>query len=370
LTVLTDLSPRAKEIARIALRTIPLDLWQRLLPKDVIGLYYHVVSDESLDHMRLYPYKSAAQFENDIAFVHRRAVSYAQVAEHRLGQNSLPPNSVMITFDDGFAECYDVVRPILLRMGVDATFFVSTDFVDEKVPFFECALSLCVTAIERMTFVQAETMVAAAGISSDSLRLSLTRQARAPSRLHKWTALANLPPEKQLLLTWVLGFSADDGAEIEKACNLLCVDPLAYSSRRPIFMSSTQVRQLVSDGFTVGAHGLNHRHLEGCSATEIEYEIVASCAKIRDITGQPRVPFAFPYGGGRIDRRIIGDIVSRHADLVDLIFDSGRLRRDPGFIVNRVSADEPPIGCKTNLPCALQNAWSTPTAWWLSSGTQ
>jgi peptidoglycan/xylan/chitin deacetylase (PgdA/CDA1 family) len=354
---------QAKTVVQTALRPIPLDLWQGLFPKDVIALCYHVVSDQRLDHVRLYPYKTVTQFTNDVAFVRKQAVSYAQVAEHRLRNSSLPANSVLLTFDDGFAECYDVVRPILLRFAVDAIFFVTTDFVDENVPFVACALSLCVTAIERMTRELAETAVVAAGRSFGSLRSSLNRQARASSRLRRSTAAANQPLEKRLLLTWVLGLDPDDGAGIERACDLLGVDPRTYSSRRPVFMSSTQVRQLAADGFTIGSHGLNHRCLDGRSAAEIEREIVESCTRIRELTGQSRVPFAFPYNGRSIDRRILGDIVARHGDLVDLIFDSGSLRRDPSFIVNRVFADEPSSGGETNLPRVLQNAWSLPTAW-------
>lgn len=360
---------RAKAVFQTALRPIPLDFWQGLFPRDVIALGYHVVSDERLDHVRLYPYKTVAQFTHDVSFVRKRTASYAQVVEHRLRNSPLAQNSVLITFDDGFAECYDVVRPILLRLGVDAVFFVTTEFVDENAPFVACALSLCVTAIERMTRPQAETVVAAARLSTSSLRLWPNRQARASSNLQSPAEVADVPPEKRLLLKWVLGLDRDDGAGIERACDLLGVDQLAYSRRRPIFMSSTQVQQLAADGFTVGAHGLNHRRLEGRPADEIERQIVASCTRIRELTGQSHVPFAFPYSGRRVDRKLLADIVSRHSDLIDLIFDSGSLRRDDGFIVNRVFADEPPSGDKSNLPRALQNAWSIPTAWWMRTGT-
>jgi peptidoglycan/xylan/chitin deacetylase (PgdA/CDA1 family) len=356
----------AKAIVQTTLQPIPLETWQRLLPKDVVALGYHVVSDERLEHVRLYPYKNVAQFTSDVAFVCNRAVSYKQVVEHRLHNGHLAANSIMITFDDGFVECFDIVRPILLRFGVDAVFFVTTDFVDDRVPFAACATSLCVTAIDRMTPAQAKSAIAVSGLSSESLRRrSQNFRERASSRLRWSKAVANQSPEKRLLLTWVLGFAADDGAEIERACGFLGVDPYEYSIRRPVFMSSAQVRQLAADRFTIGAHGLAHRCLEGRSASEIEREIVESCMKIRELTGQSRVPFAFPYSGRRIDRNVLRNIMSRHSDLVDLIFDSGWLQRDPGFIVNRVFADEPSSGKETNLPRRLQSAWSIPSAWWL-----
>src|SRR5438270_5700358 len=103
----------AKRLARGALEQVPLGVWQRLFPKDVIALGYHIVSDEDLPHLKYYRYKNSAQFEADVAFVTKRfqIVSYEEVAAHRLRGIPLPPQSFLFTFDDGFAECYDVIRP-------------------------------------------------------------------------------------------------------------------------------------------------------------------------------------------------------------------------------------------------------------------
>jgi peptidoglycan/xylan/chitin deacetylase (PgdA/CDA1 family) len=42
----------------------------------------------------------------------------------------LPPNPVLVTFDDGYTDAHDVALPILRRAGVPATFFIPTAFPD------------------------------------------------------------------------------------------------------------------------------------------------------------------------------------------------------------------------------------------------
>ncbi len=160
----------------------------------------------------------------------------------------------------------------------------------------------------------------------------------------------------------MLGLADDDTDAIERLCRLLEVDPKDYARHQQIFMSRAQIRQLAEDGFTIGAHGLNHRLLEGCDPSAIEREMIESARVVQEITGQARVPFAFPHSGLAVEREAIARILSRNP-LVDLVFDSGCLRRDRSFIVNRVFADESLGGSTISVPSALRRSWSVPSAW-------
>jgi len=129
-------------------------------------------------------------------------------------------------------------------------------------------------------------------------------------------------------------------------------------------MSSAQVRQLAAEGFTIGSHGLTHLPMQRAGRERMEQEIVASCSLVRDLSGQKRVPYAFPYGGSEIKRSVIAEILRRH-DFVDLFFDTAALRCDEPFIVNRVWADPPPAQGEagSNLSFLLRSEWAHRSAW-------
>jgi peptidoglycan/xylan/chitin deacetylase (PgdA/CDA1 family) len=356
-----------KRTARAVLRSVPARVWERVFPKDVLALGYHMVSDEDVPHLKLYPYKNARQFESDVAFARGRTIDYPDLVDCRLRGTQLPPNRILFTFDDGFAECFHVARPILRKHNVSAVFFVPTDFIDDRRPFHESKLSLCMAAIEGSPPGRVRALLDEVAHDPLLRRGAVTTRARdllAGARF----AGAPSPDQRELLLALLSQFH-DHELELDRFCELLEVDIAAYTRRRPIFMSTAELKTLAAEGFTVGSHASNHHSLETLSPERLEDELVTSCSIVRDITGQARVPFAFPYGGRRVDRALLADIRARHP-FIELIFDSGPLTRGMPFVVDRVWADDPAGDPHvSNLPFALSGAWSTPSAWFRAGRT-
>ncbi len=56
-------------------------------------------------------------------------ISLQTFTRHFQNGERLPPNAVVITFDDGWKSTYDYAFPILVEYGLPATVFVYTDFV-------------------------------------------------------------------------------------------------------------------------------------------------------------------------------------------------------------------------------------------------
>lgn len=68
---------------------------------------------------------------------HFRVVPLAeQIAAFRAGKDL--SGSLSITFDDGYLDNYEVAVPILEKLGLPATFFITSDFINsQRVPFWD-----------------------------------------------------------------------------------------------------------------------------------------------------------------------------------------------------------------------------------------
>jgi peptidoglycan/xylan/chitin deacetylase (PgdA/CDA1 family) len=73
----------------------------------------------------------AGLFEAQMTFLARYMVVLPLVeALRRLEAGTLPRRAIAITFDDGYANNAQVALPILRRLGLPATFFIATGYLD------------------------------------------------------------------------------------------------------------------------------------------------------------------------------------------------------------------------------------------------
>ena len=77
---------------------------------------------------------TAAEFEEQLSFFSGRhpVVSEADLLQHLEGKSPLPHGAVMLTFDDGYKDNYEIARPLLKKYGFPASFFIPTRIIDER----------------------------------------------------------------------------------------------------------------------------------------------------------------------------------------------------------------------------------------------
>jgi peptidoglycan/xylan/chitin deacetylase (PgdA/CDA1 family) len=96
-------------------------------------LMYHSIAPEIEGWAFKYLSIDPEVFEGHVAVL--ASAGYKSVSLHELyqyvsGSRSLPPKSLVLTFDDGYLDNWVFAFPILRKYGFKATVFVSTDFVN------------------------------------------------------------------------------------------------------------------------------------------------------------------------------------------------------------------------------------------------
>jgi peptidoglycan/xylan/chitin deacetylase (PgdA/CDA1 family) len=305
------------------------------MAQPLVAFFYHTVSDSSLPHVTpLYPCKSPDQLERDLVYLKGNftLVGHEELVAACDGRKPLPPRAASISFDDGFAGCFSLVRPLLLKHRIPCTFFLIRDVVGNHSLMYRNTVALCLSQLETWP---SENEVLDAVARKVGRRFATRRALRG----------------------WIRRLGFDDDRLIGLVCEALNVDVDAYLRERHPYVTTEEVLRLHADGFTIGAHSVSHPQLGAMPWDCAQAQIVDSCDYIRNLTGKPRVPFAFPFNGIGLSRGRLGDL-RREAGSIDLMYDTNYLMNDADFIVNRIPCDAPPrsAGSPSNLPTALKRA--------------
>lgn len=156
---------------------------------------------------------------------------------------SLPDHAVSITFDDGYLNNLQVAVPILQRHGMQATFFVTTGFIDGTHAPWWYRLRSAIRDRARILSLEAEL-----------------KNLPAVDRERRVTELAPDGNSPYAMMTW------------------------------------DQLRSLAGMGFELGAHTVSHVSLGAETDAIVESEITGCIRRIAEMTGAAPVLFAYPYG--------------------------------------------------------------------------
>ena len=94
-------------------------------------LNYHQINNKAHNLLTL----SAEEFDAQMAYLHDcgyTTISPDQLIDHLQYGADLPPNPILITFDDGYEDNYREAYPILQKYNFTATIFLITDFVSNN----------------------------------------------------------------------------------------------------------------------------------------------------------------------------------------------------------------------------------------------
>ncbi|MEW6379747.1 MAG: polysaccharide deacetylase family protein [bacterium] len=219
-------------------------------------------------------------FEKQMQFLseHMTPVSLPFLVKSLNARLLIPPRSVVVTFDDGYADNYLNAYPILKKYRIPATIFLATGYISTGRRFWW-----------------------------DQLRAMIRQNPKLP-----WVLEKNglLPPK--FYRTW---FSADPCGHPEMVESLISyiwrrqnmcpdewVDLLGreFDSHPPTDdyapLTWEQVQEMSRHNLDFGSHTVSHPNMVHLSSQKVEEELGVSKNTIEHYLGRPVEGFAYPIG--------------------------------------------------------------------------
>ena len=190
-------------------------------------------------------------------------------AARRLKDGSLPANAACITFDDGYADNATIAAPILAKLRLSATFFVSTGFLDGGRMWND-------TVIESVRAARGDVLdLERLDCGTWSCRTDADRRASIGGLLDR---LKYLPRrERQVRVDAI-------------------ADAVGLPAASDLMMTRQQVRELRRYGMSIGAHTVNHPILTTLTTDEARREIDEGRRDLEDTLKERVKVFAYPNG--------------------------------------------------------------------------
>ncbi|GAB4303410.1 MAG: hypothetical protein Kow0068_25730 [Marinilabiliales bacterium] len=277
----------------------PLNLLVTLTQQKTILPFYHIVSDKKCVHVKhLYTIPSIKKFISDIDFLlkHYKPVSLDELIENKNKKNKI----FFLSFDDGLSEVKNIIKPILLEKGVPAHFFINPSFIDNKDLMFRYKVSLLIDKI----------------LSTHNPKLLL----EIKNILNKVVYMdCDIPLHlKELKYNHI--------NTINDIANLLDVDFNAFLQKQKPYLSKEDVYELIKDGFTIGAHSMDHPEFQYLSIEEQLKQIKQSVDYIDNNFKMKYKTFAFPFTDYNVKDNLFEIIKTKK--IVDYTFGGAGLKKE------------------------------------------
>jgi peptidoglycan/xylan/chitin deacetylase (PgdA/CDA1 family) len=221
---------------------------------------------------------SPAQFDRELAFVARnfRVINFRMLREHLEREGRFPDRALIITFDDGYLDNYEIAYPLLRKHGLTAVMFVTAAFMGERRLFWWDRLACAAkTASKRAAAIDQPIRFS---IDLDSFPSS---QDAARHLIHTAKTLS------------------EDAKELFIKRLASALEAAFVVSDTGMTMSWDHLRDMAAGGIEIGAHSMTHPIFSNIDDGLLAREVAESKTLIERETGLEVIAFGSP-GRGRI----------------------------------------------------------------------
>jgi peptidoglycan/xylan/chitin deacetylase (PgdA/CDA1 family) len=254
----------------------PLRALARRLPRwrGVVVLNYHRVGERAGQPWdRSLWNADGERFDAQLATLAKNADVIGPEDAVRFAREDRRGRRVLLTFDDGYRDNFEIAYPLLRRHGLTATFFPATGFLDSSRAAWWDELAWMVRHATRERLPAGEPLPAALALGPDE-------DATIAALTARYKELDEEQTEPFL-------------AEVAAATGAGRCDP---SRCRELWMTWEMVRELQAAGMQIGGHTVTHPVLARLSLERQRAEIDGCAERLEQELGRPMSWFAYPVG--------------------------------------------------------------------------
>jgi peptidoglycan/xylan/chitin deacetylase (PgdA/CDA1 family) len=236
-------------------------------------LFHHVAASETAFTKGLGISVTPESFESALKFFtrHYTPVRLQDVLDEPDGRR-LPPQPVLVTFDDDYASIREVAAPLCKKHGVPAVCLVNAAYLDNR------RLALDNLVCYATNIVGLGGVNAVANVSSPPQRGEFRSMAEVFSNF-----LPALSPSAR-------------EAFRKRLMVLLGTGEAELSAEAQMYLTSAQLRELADFDFEIGNHTYSHVHCRSLTREDFKEEIDRNKIELEALTGRAVRAFSVPYG--------------------------------------------------------------------------
>lgn len=208
---------------------------------------------------------------------HYSVISLKAAVEKVVAQNFYFSNEVVLTFDDGLRNNFTVAYPILLQLGLPATFFVCPSLIETRVWLWAYEMEQRLLTITNFNL----------SILCKKFSISMN-----PNNSNDMTVVL------EQIIEWMKTLDTVYRKSVEAAVRELTPDFMPTQTHLSMFESMTwdELRSLSPELITIGSHTVSHPILTKLSLDEMRFEIEESKRWLEQSLNRPVEYFCYPNG--------------------------------------------------------------------------
>lgn len=251
-------------------------------------VYYHIVSGQNREYYFDNKIISPKTFKEHLSFFekHFDIVSLTEALRMAEKKESLD-RKLVLTFDDGFSESYDVIAPVLKEKGITATFFLTGNCIDNKDLMWRNKLIVVKKRAERRL----------PALITGAIRIFSLSSIYHHEDLLDWS-----------FRTWPMNRKDEIANYFWDAARIGTIEE--YLADKKPYLAIEQIRCLLNEGFEIGSHSMSHPVFSRLSYDEFEKEILTSVELLQTTFKKEITSFSYPFGiksGFKFEQKLVSD---------------------------------------------------------------